>query len=164
MGKEPLTFLAVALSSGFFISYLPARYTRVTPYLTGAGFLGTLEGVLFLWFLPQDPLLFAVILVASFFASVALSARAEQALGVHDDPRIVIDEIIGVWITLAFLPRTAVVWVTGFVLFRILDCTKPLFIRKAAKLPGGWGIVADDALAGVVANLLIRAAMASSIL
>jgi phosphatidylglycerophosphatase A len=72
------------------------------------------------------------------------------------DPHIVVvDEVIGQWITLAgaatFNWKT---WLAAFVLFRLLDVWKPAPARQLESLPGGWGIVADDVMAGFTARLL----------
>ena len=68
----------------------------------------------------------------------------------HDPKRAVWDEFSGMWITCLFLPKTFVWLAAAFVVFRVLDIWKPWPIRKLETLPGGLGIMADDALAGVV--------------
>ena len=73
------------------------------------------------------------------------------------DPQIVVvDEVIGQWITLAGASTfNAKTWVAAFVLFRLLDMWKPAPARQLENLPGGWGIVADDVMAGVYGALAI---------
>lgn len=73
-----------------------------------------------------------------------------------DSSRVVIDEAAGMMISLLFVPVTIPYMVTGFILFRLLDITKPLLIRKTESLPGGWGVMMDDILAGVYTNLLLH--------
>ncbi len=80
----------------------------------------------------------------------------------YDDPRIVIDEVAGVWLACAGLPRTALPMILGFVLFRVFDVWKGPWGRTAARLPGGFGIVADDLAAGVIANLGARLCLAAA--
>ncbi len=76
-----------------------------------------------------------------------------------DDPRqTVIDEMVGVWIALLGLPLTWPWLLGGFVLFRFFDIAKPLGIRRLESLHGGWGIMLDDVLAGVYANLVLQIA------
>ncbi len=76
-----------------------------------------------------------------------------------DDPRqTVIDEMVGVWIALLGLPLTWPWLLAGFVLFRFFDIAKPLGIRRLERLHGGWGIMLDDVLAGVYANLALQIA------
>lgn len=76
-----------------------------------------------------------------------------------DSSKVVIDEVSGMCISLLFVPAQAGWIFAGFVLFRAFDIAKPLFIRKAERLPGGWGVMADDVLAGVYSNLLLQAAI-----
>ncbi len=82
-----------------------------------------------------------------------IADRAERLLGKHDDGRIVIDEVAGMLTSLAFLPARVDVALAGFVLFRIFDIWKPPPARRAERLPGGIGVVMDDLVAGVYANL-----------
>ena len=105
------------------------------------------------WLRPTD----ATVLIAT----VALSAigiwaagREEARLGETDPSVIVIDEVVGMLIACAGNPRT-LPWVLGlFVAFRFFDVVKPLGINRLQSLPGGFGIVVDDLLAGVYVSLL----------
>src|SRR5262249_46176887 len=81
---------------------------------------------------------------------------AEKVLGTQDPGAVVVDEIAGQILTLAFLPQTPRVVIAGFVLFRILDVAKPFPARRLESLPGGSGIMADDLVAGLYANLLLQ--------
>lgn len=76
-----------------------------------------------------------------------------------DSSRVVIDEVAGMMISLLFIPVTIPYMIAGFILFRLLDITKPLLIRKTESLPGGWGVMMDDILAGVYTNLLLHTIM-----
>jgi phosphatidylglycerophosphatase A len=98
-------------------------------------------------------LLLTAILLAPGIWSATVVAKATN----KTDPQIVVvDEVIGQWITLAgaaaFNWKT---WVAGFVLFRLLDMWKPAPARQLESLPGGWGIVADDVMAGLYGALAI---------
>jgi phosphatidylglycerophosphatase A len=88
--------------------------------------------------------------------SVVVSDVAEEAMGRHDDPRIVIDEWIGYWVTMAFNSRSLAAMGLGFILFRIFDVLKPSWVRRSGELPGGWGVVMDDVLAGIFANVILQ--------
>ena len=95
---------------------------------------------------------------ATFFLAVWVSGRAEVVWKERDSPRIVIDEVVGYLIAMAFLPRTLTTVVGGFLFFRILDIIKPLPIGMIdRKMKGGLAIVLDDAVAGVYVNLLLHA-------
>lgn len=78
---------------------------------------------------------------------VYVSQQAEKAWG-HDSNRIVIDEVAGMAISLLFVPLRYDTFVIAFVLFRFFDIVKPLYIKKAARLPHGWGVMMDDVVAG----------------
>lgn len=85
------------------------------------------------------------------------SANKVEAVWGIDSGRVVIDEAAGMCISLLFIPVTLGNVLVGLILFRFFDIAKPLFIRKAESLPGGWGVMADDVLAGFYTNLLLQA-------
>jgi phosphatidylglycerophosphatase A len=91
-----------------------------------------------------------------FFAGVAAAKVYAAELGRPDPGRIVVDEFCGQLITSAFLPGTWIAAGVAFALFRIFDIIKPWPIRKLEKLPGGWGIMADDIAAGLAAAAIAR--------
>jgi len=92
--------------------------------------------------------------------AVWIAGMAEKLLNTKDPSCIVIDEIAGMAVTLAGLPFNLLTVSAGFVFFRILDITKPVPIRTLErKLDGGIGIVADDVLAGIFANIILRCIM-----
>ena len=69
---------------------------------------------------------------------------------------MVIDEVAGFLVTMVFLPLTVWTCSAGFLLFRALDVLKPWPASRAEKLPGGWGIMADDVVCGLIANAIIH--------
>lgn len=75
-----------------------------------------------------------------------------------DPARVVIDEVAGMCISMLFLPVNIKYVIAALILFRFFDIVKPLFIRRLEILPGGWGIMMDDVLAGIYANLLLQVA------
>ncbi|TAK65008.1 MAG: phosphatidylglycerophosphatase A [Bacteroidetes bacterium] len=134
------------LATGFGSGY--------SPFASGTA--GSLAGiVLYLPFIFIHQFFFLAVTVLFFFAGVIVSARMERAIG--DDPSIVvIDEIVGMWVSLLFLPAS--VWVIGiaFILFRLFDIFKPSPARESEALKNGWGIMMDDIIAGLYTNLLVR--------
>lgn len=83
------------------------------------------------------------------------AAKVERIWG-KDNKQIVIDEVLGMSVSLLFLPINAITLLVGFVLFRFFDIVKPLGIRKTEKLPRGWGVMADDLTAGLYTNVLVQ--------
>ena len=81
-------------------------------------------------------------------------APAGRYFGIHDDPRITVDEVAGQWLALFWLPLQLGSVVLGFVLFRIFDILKPQPIRRLEAIPGATGVMLDDVAAGLVANLI----------
>ena len=76
--------------------------------------------------------------------------------GDKDPSLVVIDEVAGMWVTLIALPWTPVTVLTGFFMFRLFDVFKPYPARDLEGVPGGWGIMLDDIVAGIYANLAVR--------
>lgn len=128
----------------------------------GPGTMGAIFAVA-LWlplFLFVDYCTWMTITIATILVFTILgvwsSTIAERYWG-EDPSRVVIDEVVGMWITLLAVPHQAKWYtiVTAFVLFRFFDMVKPLGIRKMEKLKNGYGIMADDILAGVYGAIVI---------
>jgi len=110
-------------------------------------------------YLPEWGFLLAAAGVA--LLGVWASGVTARVMAVQDPGEVVIDEVAGYFVTLLFLPaslwtRPWTVFVAGFVLFRAMDVIKPQPARWAEGLPAGWGIMTDDLIAGVYANLALR--------
>ena len=99
--------------------------------------------------------IFIAIIVGVFFLGVYASRAVEAEWG-EDPSRTVIDEVIGVWVTMVFIPYTWYYTLIGLVLFRVFDIWKPLLIRKMEYAGSGWGVMLDDVLAGVYANVVLN--------
>jgi phosphatidylglycerophosphatase A len=111
----------------------------------------------FAWAGAYPPLLLSVLITALItFTGVWSSGIVEKIWG-KDPGRVVIDEVSGMCISLLFLPVNAKYVICALILFRFFDIVKPLFIRKMESLPAGWGIMADDILAGIYTNILVNA-------
>ena len=87
---------------------------------------------------------------------------AEHHFGGVDPGPIVLDEVVGMLITLALLPVTPTGAVVGFLVFRVLDVLKPWPSAGFEKLPGGLGVMADDGMAAIYGNLLMRGLIAAT--
>ena len=97
----------------------------------------------------------ASIIVAITVIGAWTAGKMEPEWG-EDSYRIVIDEVAGMCLTLFTIPVRWQYVAIGLVLFRFFDIAKPLYIRRMERLGGGWGVMLDDVLAGVYANLLLQ--------
>jgi phosphatidylglycerophosphatase A len=91
-----------------------------------------------------------------FVVGAWAAGLAEQHYGRRDPGAVVVDEVLGMMITLALLPVGWYGALFGFLAFRVFDIVKPWPARSLESLPGGWGVMADDGMAGVYAHLLTR--------
>lgn len=116
------------------------------------GTWGTLPGVLLAYALMPYPLLQAAVIVVLTLVGTWLCGKASDLLGVHDHGGIVIDEIVGVLMTLWLFEPSWTVLLLGFLWFRVFDIIKPFPIRWVDKhVEGGFGIMLDDMIAAVFA-------------
>jgi phosphatidylglycerophosphatase A len=131
----------------------------------GIGYLqkgaGTLAAFIFcaVWLLlpfNEFNVVYHILICIILFASGTWSASKVEKLWGHDSNRIVIDEALGMCVSLVLVPVEWKYVLAGFVLFRFFDMVKPLFIRRAEAFPSGWGVMADDLLAGIYANLILQ--------
>ena len=104
------------------------------------------------------PYLELMIIVALAVAGIALTRPCEEDLRCVDPGPIVIDEVMGMMMTLFLIPVGSGGILLGFLLFRVLDVMKPFPARQLERLHGGFGVMADDAMAAIYANLLLRGA------
>ena len=100
-----------------------------------------------------------VTIVAVLAIGIWSADGAERALGRKDPGPVVIDEVLGMLITLALLPVSLTGVLVGFLLFRLFDVVKPYPAGRMEHLPGGYGIMLDDAMAGLYAHLVLRLCM-----
>ena len=130
------------------------------------GTAGAFVGIIMLWFLDilyfqyfenvlYFWLLFIVLLFLFFIAGALATDQLEPEWG-KDPSKVVMDEVVGVWISLFLIPLNWQNLFFGFILFRIFDIWKPLGIRKMEKIKGGWGVMLDDVLAGVYTNIILH--------
>ena len=90
-----------------------------------------------------------------FFLGVITSGLVEGVWG-HDSSRVVIDEVLGMAVSLFLLPHSLLYITIAFVLFRLFDIAKPFGIRRLEALPSGWGVMADDAAAGLYTVVILQ--------
>ena len=158
------------IATGFYTGYIP----------WASGTFGSLAGLLIL-LIPGagTGAMLPVFIVLGFGAGVYTAGRVAEAEGnrlnrsaalakamfqpaghAQPDPSIVvIDEIVGMWISLAGVGTGPLPLVTAFILFRLFDVLKPEPARSLERLPRGWGIMLDDVVAGIYANAGTRAVL-----
>jgi len=123
------------------------------------GTCGTLLGLALYWllqYLAVSPIIFIAITIVCFIAGIWICQYTADALGVHDHPAIVWDEVVGYLITMMFAPSGWLWMLVGFGLFRLFDIWKPWPIRVIDRsVHGGFGIMFDDVLAGVYAAIVL---------
>jgi phosphatidylglycerophosphatase A len=106
-----------------------------------------------------SPAIELVTIVLVFAIGIWASTATERALNQKDPGPVVIDEVLGMLVTLAFMPLTWWGIFAGFLIFRVLDVIKPFPAGRMEHLPAGLGIMADDAMAGIYGHLLLRLAV-----
>ena len=143
-----MSYLIIIMASAGFAGFFP----------WGPGTVGTLVGVLvYLLFSSLPPFINLLTTAAFFFMACWIAGKAEEIFGKRDSPNIVIDEVAGYLIAMAWLPPSPACLAAGFLFFRVLDIIKPPpsgWINT--RMTGGMAVVLDDAVAGVYTNLLLR--------
>ncbi len=144
--------LSIAVASGLGVGY--------SPYAPGT--CGSVMGIFIFWItrqiLNQNNLTFQVICAIFLIITGITTANVtSKILHVKDPSLVVIDEIAGMFITLVGHEPSIIHLLSGFMLFRILDILKPFPIRQLERLKGGLGIMADDIMAGILANICLYA-------
>jgi phosphatidylglycerophosphatase A len=142
-----MNYFILLLATGFGAGYSP-----IAP-----GTAGTLIAIPVYYFLSAIPSpIYEITVIGFFFLSVWISENAEASFGKRDDRRIVIDEMMGFLITMLWVPKTALFIIIGFFLFRVFDILKPPPIRRLEEVKRGFGVVLDDVLAGIYANIILH--------
>ena len=145
--SRPVFGLAIATALG--VGYAP-----VAP-----GTFGSAAGLIAWWLLPASTTVQAAAIVVMFIAGSWAGSVAERYFGRSDPGQVVIDEVMGMLITLFLNPVGWVGALAGFFLFRLFDVIKPYPANRLEKLHGGIGVMADDGMAAVYANLVLRAGL-----
>ena len=141
---------ALAAATALGVGYVPFA----------PGTFGSAVGLL-LWFaLPSSPLVQSTGIVAIFVIGSWSGTVAERHFGRIDPAPVVIDEVAGMLVTLFLVPVGWIGAIGAFFLFRLADIVKPYPANRLERLPGGIGIMADDVMAGIYANLTLRVILA----
>ena len=124
----------------------------------GGGTIAAAVFCLILILIPADyyPDFLQVLITLTVSVLGVWSANALDPIWGKDSSKVVIDEVAGMMVTLLFIPLQIKFILAGLVLFRFFDIVKPLLIKKMESLPKGWGVMADDLLAGLYAHILLQ--------
>ena len=128
---------------------LVATFFYVGKLPVAPGTFGSLVALIIWLFLPITASAQLSMLILLFILGIYSSHKVAIYLQVHDPSEVVIDEVVGMGISLFMLPHNIVLYVIAFLLFRLFDILKPSFIYQVQDLPGGWGIMLDDVIAGI---------------
>lgn len=154
-----------ALAKGI-ATFFGSGYSPIAP-----GTAGALLAMILVWPICSGmfhvglsiPIFLLILIIGGFALGVFCTNILETEWG-KDPQRIVIDEAVGVWIAFLFIPYSLTYFVLAFILFRIFDIWKPLGIRSLERFDGGLGVMADDVLAGIYANIVLQGIVHSGVL
>lgn len=138
--------LALTIATVFGVGYAPFA----------PGTFGSAAGLVLWWLLPPSPLVQASAIVCLFLAGSWSGTVAEHHFQRTDPGPVVVDEVMGMLITLFMNPVGWSGALAGFLVFRVADVIKPFPANRLEALPGGVGVMADDGMAAVYANLALR--------
>ncbi len=133
-----------------------AAYSGYVP--TAPGTTGSVVGLVLVVLVRSigHPFSEAVLVTVVLTAGVWAASSAERLLQRRDPGIVVIDEVVGMLIALLWVPVSWIGGLVGLIAFRGFDIAKPFPIRSVERLPHGWGVVADDVVAGIYANVCVR--------
>ncbi len=136
------------IATCFKVGYLPLA----------PGTWGSIFAILLWWIFIKDLNLyvFGVVIVLFFIIGIVTSNIVINELDDNDPSHIIIDELVGQWLALLFLPKGLINIAIAFILFRFFDIIKPWPISLIEKLPKGLGVMSDDLVAGFVTLVLIQ--------
>ncbi len=134
------------LGSGFFTGYIPFA----------PGTFGSLFA-LGIYLIPgfENPTILLILISLFSIIGIYIGSKFEQVYG-KDPAQCTIDEFVGMWITLLFVPKYIWYIFFAFVIWRILDIVKPFPVNIIEKIKGGWGIMLDDIVAGLYSLILVH--------
>ena len=143
-------WLVTLFASGVYAGFSPIA----------SGTVGSAVGLAVYYFIPGFEQLTILLpaIVATLFLGVKASAMMERRYG-HDPAEVTIDEVVGMWVAVLFLPKNLYVMIAAFFLFRFFDIIKPYPARKFDNVHGGVGIMMDDVIAGLYTVATIHLAI-----
>ena len=143
---KPINLFEKIIGSGLFTGYIPVA----------SGTFGSLIAI-FIYWIPGFEKLHIILpaIVILFIYGVYVSSKFEKVYG-KDPSQCTVDEVVGTWISLIAIPKSILLTLTSFFIWRALDIIKPFPARSSEKIPGGWGIMVDDIIAGFYSLIIIH--------
>lgn len=138
------------LYTGFYSGYAPKA-----PGTAGSVVAWVLLTLLHFLVKDHGAIIHSCVTILMLYPAVLLGNVAEKDIGEKDPQIVVLDEMMGYWIALLFIPYSFTASLLGLVLFRFFDILKPWPIYGLQKYKGGFGIMIDDYVAGIFANIII---------
>lgn len=134
------------IGSGLFTGYIPIA----------SGTFGSFVALL-IYFIPGFEKLWIIIpaIILLFIYGVYVSYKFENIYD-KDPAECTVDEVVGTWIALIALPKTVLIVITSFFIWRLFDIIKPFPAGTSENLPGGWGIMMDDVISGIYSLILVH--------
>jgi phosphatidylglycerophosphatase A len=141
-----LNLIEKIFGSGFFTGYIPFA----------SGTFGSLAAVI-IYLIPgfENPTILLLLISIFTVVGVNLGSKFEKIYG-KDPKECTIDEFVGTWISLLFLPKNLVYVLGAFLIWRFFDIIKPFPANYVEKIKGGWGIMLDDIIAGFYSFIVIQ--------
>lgn len=141
-----LNFIEKFFGSGFFTGYIPFA----------SGTMGSLTALI-IYLIPgfENPATMIALISLFLVVGIPVATKFEKVYG-KDPSQCTIDELIGTWISLLFVPK--IIWyvLPAFIIWRVLDIIKPYPANKLEKISGGWGIMLDDIVSGIYSLIIIQ--------
>ena len=141
-----LNFFDKLLGSGFFTGYIP--------FISGT--FGSIAALI-IYYIPgfENPYILVPAIIIFAIYGIYVGNKFEDVYG-KDPSECTIDEVVGMWISLLFLPKLLLLSLLTFVIWRILDIIKPFPARNFEKLKGGLGIMLDDITSGIYSLIIVH--------
>lgn len=137
----------IFIATGGYLGYFPLA----------PGTAGSLIGILIYWATNLTPLTSSIFIFLLFTLGIYVSDEAEKIFKRRDPPQIIVDEIVGAFLSVFLLPRRIGYIIGGFLLFRFIDIVKPYPIKRLEeRFKGGVGVMLDDVVAAIYTNFILQ--------
>lgn len=132
-------------------------YTGYLPFIPGT--FGSLAGVGVYYLVRGNTITYIFTILLLAFLGFLSAGQAEKVFNTKDPKYVVIDEVVGMLLSLLFLPCNLTVVIMGFFVFRLMDTLKPYPVGNIERLHGSKGIMGDDIIAGIYTNIILHAVL-----